>query len=135
MRQSVDSKSGRSARPDRRKQLRAPLIVRRVKLDVPDRTFFGYTKNLSRSGMFIASTNPRQPGSRFRVEIPLPPPLDRRVECECEVVWHRLYSRTAAYEPGMGLRFLDLPEGIADSIDEWIRSTEDPLGIEEATDF
>ncbi|MBN2497065.1 MAG: PilZ domain-containing protein [Deltaproteobacteria bacterium] len=108
---------------DRRKYLRAPLIVLKVKLEGGGRSFFGYAKNISRSGMFIASVNPRDPGSCFQVEIPLPDPLRRKVVCRCEVVWNRSFSERGPYEPGMGLKFLDMPQDVAAAIDEWIRAS------------
>lgn len=109
--------------PHHRKALRAPLIVLRVKLDDGRKSFFGYAKNISRSGLFIATVNPRDPGERFQVELTLPAPLGHNVQCACEVVWKRLYTKGSPYEPGMGLRFLELPEEMAAAIDSWI-STE-----------
>lgn len=106
-----------------RKSLRAPLIVLRVKLDDGRKSFFGYAKNISRSGLFIATVNPRDPGERFDVEMTLPAPLGHSVQCACEVVWKRLYRKGSPHEPGMGLRFLELPEEMAEAIDRWV-STE-----------
>jgi uncharacterized protein (TIGR02266 family) len=103
-----------------RKALRAPLIVLQVKLDDGRKSFFGYAKNISRSGLFIGTTNPREPGERFQVELSLPAPLGHNVRCACEVVWKRLYSKGSSYEPGMGLRFLELPEEMAKAIDGWV---------------
>jgi uncharacterized protein (TIGR02266 family) len=105
-----------------RKHLRAPLMVLRVKLDDGQKSFFGYAKNISRSGFFIATVSPREPGERFQVELVLPAPLGRSMQCSCEVVWKRLYSKASPYEPGMGLRFLDLPEEMAAAIDRWVRA-------------
>ncbi len=107
---------------DPRKNLRSPLIALRVRLDDGNKSFFGYTKNISRSGIFIGTVNPKDPGSQFRVQIPLPAPLNRTIECTCEVIWKRHYTKGAPYEPGMGLKFLDLPDNVADSIAEWVRS-------------
>lgn len=103
-----------------RKALRAPLIVLRVKLDDGRKSFFGYAKNISRSGLFIATVSPRDPGERFQVELTLPAPLGQNVQCACEVVWKRNYSKGSPHEPGMGLRFLELPEEMAAAIDSWI---------------
>jgi len=107
---------------DQRKHLRSPLIVLRVKLDDGRKSFFGYAKNISRSGLFIASVSPKEPQERFQVELSLPAPINRSVQCTCEVVWKRPYSKGAPHEPGMGLRFLDLPEEVAVAIDRWIQS-------------
>jgi uncharacterized protein (TIGR02266 family) len=104
-----------------RRDLRAPLIVYRLRFDDGRRTFFGYSKNISRGGLFIATVNPREPGSRFEVEIPLPAPLSRTVRCTCEVVWNRQFERGVAFEPGMGLKFIDLPEEAAAVIDTWAK--------------
>jgi len=109
---------------DSRQALRVPITV--VQADCVDghKTFFGYAKNLSRSGMMIGTINPREPGSQFWVEFPLPDPVNRVATCHCEVVWQRRYSRDHRYDPGMGLRFLDLPEDMAEAIDEWVRELE-----------
>lgn len=103
-----------------RRSLRSPLLVLNIVNASGSKTFFGYGKNISRGGLFIGSVNPREPGDRFRLEIPLPAPLLKVVQCECEVVWNRQFSKGAIHEPGMGLRFLDLPEEDADIIDHWV---------------
>ena len=77
---------------DKRKNLRSPLLTLRVKLDDGSRVFFGYTQNISRSGMFISSINPKTPGEVFQVEIPLPSPISQTVQCSCEVVWNRHFE-------------------------------------------
>lgn len=106
--------------PHQRKALRAPLIILRVKLDDGRKSFFGYAKNISRSGLFISTVNPREPGERFQVELTLPAPLGYNVQCTCEVVWKRHFSKGSPHEPGMGLSFVDLPEEVAAAIDSWI---------------
>jgi uncharacterized protein (TIGR02266 family) len=107
---------------NQRKSLRSPLLVLKVKVDDGRKFFFGYAKNISRSGMFIATANPREPGSTFQVDIPFPEPLKRTVRCTCEVVWQRQFKKKSSHEPGMGLKFIDLPEEDADSIDGWVKS-------------
>ena len=104
-----------------RKHLRSPMIVLNVVNAGGSKSFFGYGKNISRGGMFIATVNPREPGDRFRLEIPLPAPILKVVECDCQVVWNRQFSKGSTLEPGMGLKFLDLPEDEADTIDSWVR--------------
>ncbi len=104
-----------------RKSLRAPLIVLNIISEDGSRSFFGYGRNISRGGLFIASINPRDPGIRFNLEIPLPPPMSRIVRCQCEVVWNRQFDPKSPYDPGMGLRFIDMPEETAELIDTWVR--------------
>jgi len=112
------------AQADLRQALRAPITVLQADCTDGHKTFFGYAKNLSRGGMMIGTISPREPGSRFWVEFPLPDPVNRVARCHCEVVWQRRYSREHRYDPGMGLRFLDLPVDLADAIDEWVRELE-----------
>ena len=106
--------------PDPRTRLSAPITVLRAESDGP-KTFFGYAKNLSRSGMLIGTTNPKEPGSRFRLEIPLPKPLHGVATCTCVVVWCKTWNKKDCHEPGMGLRFLDLSPDVAETIDAWVR--------------
>ena len=105
----------------RRRNLRAPMIALNIIAEDNNRTFFGYIKNISRGGLFIASVNPRDLGSRFNLEISLPTPINRTVRCGCEVVWTRQFSPKSPYEHGMGLRFLDISEEIAELIDAWAK--------------
>lgn len=97
-------------------------MVLKVRLDDGRKSFFGYAQNISRGGMFISTVSPREPGEVFTVETPLPLPQPMTIQCRCEVVWKRPYSRKGCYEPGMGLKFIDLPEDVAKAIDDWIRS-------------
>ena len=105
---------------DKRKNLRSPLLTLRVKLDDGSKAFFGYTKNISRSGMFISSINPKAAGEIYQVEIPLPAPINLTVQCSCEVVWNRHFEKKSPYEPGMGLKFSGISESVATAIDNWI---------------
>ena len=106
--------------PDERKLLSRPITVLKTDGNGGPKTFFGYAKNISRSGMLIGATCPREPGSRFLLEIPLPPPINKVATCECEVVWKREWSKQTCHEPGMGLRFVDLPDDVAAAIDTWV---------------
>lgn len=109
----------------RRKHLRAPMIILNIINAGGNKTFFGYGKNISRGGLFISTVNPREIGTRFRLEVPLPAPILKIVQCECEVVWSRQFSKNSTLEPGMGLKFLDLAEVDAEIIDRWIRQHQD----------
>ncbi|MFO7982153.1 MAG: PilZ domain-containing protein [Desulfuromonadales bacterium] len=122
--QNEGEKSLQEREPDKRRTLRAPLIVLKVKLDDGDKAFFGYAKNISRSGLFIATVNPKEPGSTFHIEIPLPEPINHKIQCEAEVVWKRYYTRGGPHEPGMGMKFKNMPEHLAELIDLWVQSAD-----------
>ncbi|MDT8420801.1 MAG: PilZ domain-containing protein [Desulfuromonadales bacterium] len=104
----------------KRRDLRTPLIVQKVKIESDQKVFFGYSKNISKSGMFIASVNPLEPGTQVEVEIPLPSDPQKSIRCRCEVIWKRLFAKKSIYEPGMGLKFLDLSEEMATELDSWV---------------
>ena len=107
---------------DDRAPLRAPITVLRTDGNGGPKTFFGYAKNISRSGMMIGATSPKEPGTKFLLEIPLPEPINRTATCTCEVVWKREWAKHHPHEPGMGLRFLDLPDEIGTEIERWIET-------------
>lgn len=103
----------------RRRYLACPLLVVRQSGPSECKIFFGYARNISSGGLYISTVNPREPGSRFELEIPIPP-LGRCVTCLCEVIWRRDFAHTSPYDPGMGMRFVDLDEDIAQAIDAWV---------------
>lgn len=111
-----------SFQTDLRTSLHVPIMVLKADRDSGRTTFFGYAKNISRRGMMIGATRPREPGDQFLLEFSLPEPISRVVQCECEVIWKRRWARNGCHEPGMGLRFLDLPEELAEAIERWIRN-------------
>lgn len=114
---------------DKRKKLRAPLLVLKVRLDDGGKVFFGYAKNISRTGIFIATSNPRTPGDRFRLEMTLPP--CGTFQAGCEVVWKREFSIKSRQDPGMGLKFIDLAEDVGGCIEKWVESQYEPEEDEE----
>jgi uncharacterized protein (TIGR02266 family) len=105
---------------DKRKHLRYPILILKVTGGGQKQHLFGYAKNISRGGLFIQSVNPREPGERFIISFHIPD-TEIQVRCKCEVVWMRKYHPKEKLEPGYGLRFLDLPAGVADAIEEWIK--------------
>ena len=107
---------------DKRLNLRAPLIIQKVHLNEERPVFFGYSKNISCSGLFVATSNPIEPGKQLNLEIPLPQSPNTKVRCCCEVVWKRPFGKHLPFEPGIGLKFLDMPEEISLAIDAWVKS-------------
>ncbi|MBE9503303.1 MAG: PilZ domain-containing protein [Proteobacteria bacterium] len=108
-----------------RKDLRIPILVTKVKGDDKGNVFFGYAKNISKAGLFIQTINPKDEQEQFKIEFTLPED-EKTIICEAEVVWKRLYLPNASFEPGMGLKFLNLDEETASYIDTWVdRAKED----------
>ncbi len=101
-------------------------MVLRARLDDGAKVFFGYAKNLSTSGIFIATVNPRGMGEQFDLELTLPAPSGLRIACRCEVAWQRPYSARSDLDPGMGLRFLALPEELAAALAAWVEGEDPP---------
>jgi uncharacterized protein (TIGR02266 family) len=99
---------------------RSPLIVEKIPIDDGYKTLFGYAKNVSRGGLFIATVKPREPGETFTVEFSLPLDPPHRIRCQCKVVWKRLFQKKDQYEPGMGLCFVGLDSADGDKIEEWV---------------
>jgi Tfp pilus assembly protein PilZ len=110
---------------DARTKLRAPMIIQKILIDGDCPSFFGYIENISKSGIFIASTNPILPGEQINLTFQLPPPLKGTVCCICEVVWKRPLGSHLPFEPGMGMKFIDLPDVTGRQIDNWIKEFED----------
>jgi hypothetical protein len=108
-------------RKNRRKNLRGHLLVLKVKGSSMDKSFFGYARTIGRNGMFIASINPKNVGEEFTIEF-IPPTMDTPIKCLCQVRWRREYTPKSSYEPGMGIKFLDLGDEIREVIDAWVKS-------------
>ncbi len=106
---------------DRRTNLRGTILVTQVKMGDERRYFFGYAKNVSRSGIFIQTVSPKKVGDKFNIEFTIPK-TDILVKCVCEVVWSRPYSKAGNDEPGMGLNFVDLDPTVANKIEAWVLS-------------
>ena len=103
-----------------RKTLKSPILISRVKEAEKGRVFFGYAKNISRGGLFIQTINPKKESEKYKIEFTLPG-KKKPVTCTSKVIWKREYLPNARYEPGMGLKFVDIKEKNAQEIDEWVK--------------
>ncbi len=106
---------------NKRRYLRAPILIKKVKAEQNGRVFFGYAKSISRAGIFIQTINPKDEGERFKLEFQLPND-DETITCMAEVIWKRSYHPLEEYEPGMGLKFIDISEEISAKLDKWANS-------------
>lgn len=101
--------------------LRTAILVRQVKDEDEKMYFFGYAKGISREGLFIQMTWPKEEKAQFRIEFSLTGD-EEPIECMAEIVWRRSFVPRALNEPGMGVKFMDLNEKLAKKIDWWIKT-------------
>lgn len=109
--------------PDQRAHPRSPIVVREARCISGIEVFFGYARNISRGGVFIATPKKRKPGEIYEIQFGLPG-LERTFRCQARVVWVRGYRHGSPLQPGFGVQFLDLPEDDAEAIDAWVRAAE-----------
>ena len=122
---TADTPETTSPPADKRQNFRYALLIKKVRLEDDRRVFFGYCTNLSCSGLFISSINPTPVGSKFTIELTLPPPINRTFTCQCKTIWQRRYSAKATLAPGMGLNFIDLSDELKEQINDWIHAQEE----------
>ena len=108
------------AAEEKRRDLRVPLRVLRVEGSERNKheIFFGYASNISASGLFIQTPNPKDVGTQVHLSFTLPVSKEK-VTCTAEVIWIRNYSGKGS-TPGMGLKFVELSKELAASVDRFI---------------
>lgn len=106
---------------ERRKELRVALLVYKMRIEDSKAVFFGYARNISAGGLFVPTLNPKNVGERFRLRFRLPG-SSRDIEVLAEVVWKRTYSESREFEPGMGLKFVEISEEDAEEIRRFVNS-------------
>ncbi len=111
---------------NRRAYPRSPVVVREARCIAGMDVFFGYATNISRSGLFIATSKRRPVGDIYEVHFDLPG-TSHKIKCKVSVVWTRGYSKDTCRQPGIGLAFIDIPEDQAQTIDDWIKA--DPTKV------
>jgi Tfp pilus assembly protein PilZ len=81
--------------------------------------FYGYAKNISRSGVFIHTVKQKEVGDEFNIELTIPK-TDITVKCRSKVVWNRSIASKGAHGLCMGLKFSDIEPSLASKIDNWV---------------
>ncbi len=104
---------------DRRTNLRSPILVTQVKMGDERRYFFGYAKNISHTGVFVQTISPKDVGEEFNIEFDIPK-SGIHIHCRACVIWNRRFSEKGSYEPGMGLKFVDLDPKVAEKVLQWV---------------
>jgi uncharacterized protein (TIGR02266 family) len=85
--------------------------------------YAGFTENLSRGGVFVATHQLKPVGSSIELTITLPG-SETPIRAKGEVRWLRSYNEQSDAPPGMGVRFLEVdPQALA-AIDAFLRQRE-----------
>ncbi len=85
-----------------------PLRIEAVGDPARGPRFLGYVGDLSSTGVFVQSSNPRDPGTRLKIKVHLRGRRQRPFYAEVEVRWRRGYGGLPGPPSGMGLEFVDL---------------------------
>jgi len=99
----------------RRTRLREQILVLKVMGRDRRGAFFGYAKDISAGGMFIASVNPQERGSEVDIHFTVGRGGEE-IRCRSVVVWKREYDPLLRREPGMGIKFIDIDEAARERI-------------------
>jgi uncharacterized protein (TIGR02266 family) len=108
-----DSDANRRAYP------RSPVVVREARCICGIDVFFGYAKNISRSGLFIATPKLRKPGDTYEIQFRLPG-IDHEFKCSGLIKWVRHYKHGSPKPPGFGVEFTDLSDDDGALLDKWV---------------
>ena len=100
------------------------------------RFYAAHTENISRSGLFIITATPLPVGSKVRLKFTLVTEVEgaerRSVDLRAVEVYGEVVRMVKQIEvepglsPGMGVRFLDLPDDVRNSIDGIVISGLEP---------
>lgn len=88
-----------------RRALRIPRRAGVLLADGAAERFLGYVADISETGAFIQSSNPRPIGTKLDVAMHLFGRFAPPFRCPAEVVWVRGYGGRQGPCPGMGVRF------------------------------
>ncbi len=95
---------------------RVPLETE-VRLSTSDGETWGWSRNVSRGGMFVEAERDIEPDTEIALEFAVPD-TGRTVAPTARVVWRR--PQAAELTPGMGLQFLKLDRDLAQWIDDYV---------------
>jgi uncharacterized protein (TIGR02266 family) len=107
---------------DRRAHTRATLKTS-VHFGSESNFYTGFTQDVSAGGLFVATHNVVPMGTVIDLVFSIPdkgPPIT----VQGEVRWAAEYNPSSDCSPGLGLRFVDLPEENRARIENWITHRE-----------
>ena len=101
---------------DKRTTKRIPIDLQ-VDYEYEGNFLFENATNISEHGIFIETTSPQQPGTSVKLQFKLPA-SEKKIEVLGEVIWVNPHRAGASkdYNPGMGIKFVNLKEVDRDKI-------------------
>ena len=109
---------------DERRDTRRKTLCVEVGLLAEYQFYTGFTRDISSGGLFIATHELLEVGTRFELCFRIPE-LDHLFKCKCEVRWVRTFDDGFdALPPGMGVRFVEITPSEKAMIDDFIATEE-----------
>jgi len=106
----------------------APRVERNVFLSYRDNESFikasmikAVAGNLSVGGLFIKTEKPYTKGEQFMLDLQLPE-ISETLTVTCEVAWSRKGWDINQNPPGMGVKFVDMPDGDRRILSEYVNT-------------
>jgi len=96
-----------------------------VSVEVGESSFVGFTENISREGIFVATQAPQTVGATVHLLIALPDLA--LVHAEGTVCWTRSSSKSKGISAGIGIRFQNLSALDAVLIQDFVRARQSSL--------
>ena len=107
---------------DRRRDLRAVVRLEvRPGSETLKRPPFYVACNISRSGMFLITTDPLPEKTQFKIKFQLPND-GKPISLIAEVLWCRERDERPPFFPGMGIKFTEISANDQTRIDEYIKA-------------
>ncbi len=116
---SVPSPAEENPQDEKRRNLRIPLRVLRVETKIQGDVFFGHATNISKTGLFIQTANPKPTGTKVHIRFNLPD-TQEKIACLAEVSWIQDYTGQKGPQPGMGLKFVELSPEADHSLNRFV---------------
>ncbi len=103
------------------------MIRIQVNCECDDAFIYDYSYDMSEGGIFLSTSEPRSVGDRIKLGFILPEVLEE-IEVTGEVTWVNPPG-SQDLPPGMGIKFLELPEDKKELIQEVINRIEGGKGV------
>jgi uncharacterized protein (TIGR02266 family) len=112
-----------SVAPDNRRVAARYSVDLDVTMSSEHNFYAGFAENISSGGLFIATHSLKPVGERLDIVVTLPD-ADGPIRAVGEVRWVREYSERSNVPPGVGIRFVDLPDWAASAIEAFLKDRE-----------